>query len=148
MVAADALDSDGSYAPVRDVAAKAAENIGRLAALLHLLEHGPAGSISRACVECATQLVLWHLQEAHRLLGDLDAPPALSAAIRFDAWLCSEAQRTGDGRIPTTRVYRYGPGCVRDNKDIKEALAKRHSRCWPSMAARVWRKTGGGALWW
>ncbi len=117
------LGGDGSYAPIRDVAAKAAENIARLAALLHLLEHGTAGSISRACVECATQLVLWHLQEAHRLLGDLDAPPALSAAIRFDAWLCGEAQRTGDGRIPTTRVYRYGPGCVRDNKDMKEALA-------------------------
>ncbi len=47
----------------------------------------------------------------------------MSAAIRFDAWLCGEAQRTGDGRIPTTRVYRYGPGCVRDNKDLKEALA-------------------------
>jgi len=25
--------------------------------------------------------------------------------------------------MPTTRVYRYGPGCVRDNKDMKEALA-------------------------
>jgi len=37
--------------------------------------------------------------------------------------LLSEANRTGDGRIPTTRVYRYGPGCVRDNKDLKEALA-------------------------
>jgi len=117
------LGGDGSYAPIRDVAAKAAENIARLAALMHLMDHGPSGAISRACVEYATQLVLWHLQEAHRLLGDLDAPPALSAAIRFDAWLCSEAQRTGDCRIPTTRVYRYGPGCVRDNKDMKEALA-------------------------
>ena len=104
-------------------AAKAAENIARLAALMHLLDHGPVGSISLACVECATQLVLWHLQEAHRLLGELDAPPALSAAIRLDAWLCGEAQRSGDGRIPTTRVYRYGPGCVRDNKDLKDATA-------------------------
>ena len=74
-------------------------------------------------VECATRFVVWHLQEAHRLLGDLDAPPAMSAAIRFDAWLCGEAMRTGDGRIPTTRVYRYGPGCVRDNKDLKDAVA-------------------------
>lgn len=116
------LGSDGTYAPIRDVAAKAAENIARLAALMHLLEHGPVGTIGRGCVDSATRLVLWHLQEAHRLLGDLDAPPALSAAIRFDAWLRSEAQRTGDGRIPTTRVYRFGPGCVRDNKDMKEAL--------------------------
>ena len=46
-----------------------------------------------------------------------------TAAIRFDAWLRDEAKRTGDGRIPTTRVYRYGPGCVRDNKDLKDAVA-------------------------
>ncbi|MEO8545232.1 MAG: DUF3987 domain-containing protein [Burkholderiaceae bacterium] len=117
------LAGGGSYAPIRDVAAKAAENIARMAALFHLLDHDATGTIGRACVDSATQIVVWHLQEAHRLLGDLDAPPTLAAAIRFDAWLLSEAVRTGDGRIPTTRVYRYGPGCVRDNKDLKEALA-------------------------
>ena len=47
----------------------------------------------------------------------------MAAAIRLDAWLRDEALRTGDGRIPTTRVYRYGPGCVRDNKDLKDAVA-------------------------
>jgi hypothetical protein len=56
-------------------------------------------------------------------LGDLDAPPVMAAAIRFDAWLRDEAMRTGDGRIPTTRVYRYGPGCVRDIKNLKDAVA-------------------------
>lgn len=76
-------------------------------------------STCAGCAPCPE----WSGHVAPRLLGDLDAPPALSAAIRFDAWLCSEAQRTGDGRISTTRVYRYGPGCVRDNKDMKEALA-------------------------
>ena len=117
------LASGGSYAPIRDVAAKAAENIARLAALFHLLDHGAAGTIDRTCVDSAAQIVVWHLQEAHRLLGDLDAPPAMAAAIRFDAWLRDEAMRAGDGRIPTTRVYRYGPGCVRDIKNLKDAVA-------------------------
>lgn len=72
------LGADGSYGPIRDISAKAAENIARPAALLHLLEHGPQGNISRDCVECATQPVMWHPQDAHRLLGDLDAPPALA----------------------------------------------------------------------
>lgn len=31
--------------------------------------------------------------------------------------------RTGDGRITITRVYRFGPGCVRDHKALKEAIA-------------------------
>ena len=88
-----------------------------------MLDHGATGTIDHACVDSATQIVRWHLQEAHRLLGDLDAPPVMAAAIRFDAWLRDEAIRTGDGRIPTTRVYRYGPGCVRDNKDLKDAVA-------------------------
>jgi len=117
------LANGGNYAPIRDVAAKAAENIARLATLFHMLDHGATGTIDHACVDSATQIVRWHLQEAHRLLGDLDAPPVMAAAIRFDAWLRDEALRTGEGRIPTTRVYRYGPGCVRDNKDLKDTVA-------------------------
>ena len=31
--------------------------------------------------------------------------------------------RTGDLRIPSARIYQYGPGCVRDSKALKAALA-------------------------
>ena len=65
----------------------------------------------------------WHLHEARRLLAELDTPPALAAAIRLDTWLLNEAQATGSPRIPTTRVYQYGPACVRDNRALKEALS-------------------------
>ena len=40
----------------------------------------------------------------------------------LEYWLRDEAMRTGDGRIPTMRVYRYGPGCVRDIKNLKDAV--------------------------
>jgi putative DNA primase/helicase len=82
------------------VAAKAAENIARLAALFHLLDHGAASTIDRMCVDSAAQIVGWHLQEAHRLLGDLDAPPVMAAAIRFDALLAEHgrARIEADGR--------------------------------------------------
>ena len=117
------LGGAGHYASIRDVAAKAAENIARLAALLHVLDHGPAGEIDERCVEGASRIIDWHLHEARRLLADLDAPPELSAAIRFDAWLRDEALRTGDPRIASARIYQYGPGCVRDSKALKAALA-------------------------
>lgn len=117
------LASGGGYASIRDVAAKAAENIARLAALFHLLDHGLAGTIDRSCVESAAEIVRWHLQEAQRLLGDLDVPPTMAAAIRLDGWLRDEAMRTADGRIATTRIYRFGPGCVRDNEALKNAVA-------------------------
>ena len=47
----------------------------------------------------------------------------MASAIRLDAWLRDEAMRTRDGRIPTAKVYRYGPGCVRDSKELKDAVA-------------------------
>lgn len=117
------LGTGGDYQTVRDVAAKAAENVARLAALFHVLEHGPAGTIGVDHLLGAEHVVRWHLHEARRVLAELDTPPALAAAIRLDTWLLNEARGTGSARIPTTRIYQYGPGCVRDSRDLKAALA-------------------------
>ena len=84
-----------------------------------MLEHGPAGAIAVGHED----IVRWHLHEARRLLAELDTPPALAAAIRLDTWLLNEARAIGSPRIPTTRIYQYGPGCVRDSRDLKAALA-------------------------
>jgi putative DNA primase/helicase len=119
----EGLGAGGAYQAVRDVAAKAAENVARLAALFHVLDHGPAGTIGVEHVLGAEEVVCWHLHEARRLLAELDTPPALAAAIRLDNWLLNEACTTGDAQIPTTRIYQYGPACVRDSRDLKAALA-------------------------
>jgi putative DNA primase/helicase len=118
-----ALASGGELSDIRDVAAKAAENIARLAALFHMLAHGPVGVIDADEVSDAEAVISWHLHEARRLLSDLDTPTELAAAIRLDNWLIAEARRTGSHRIATNRVYRYGPSPVRDAKDMKTALA-------------------------
>jgi hypothetical protein len=88
-----------------------------------VLEHGPAGTIGADRLLGAEAIVRWHLHEARRLLAELDTPPALAAAIRLDTWLLNEARAAGNARIPTTRIYQYGPGCVRDSRDLKAALA-------------------------
>jgi putative DNA primase/helicase len=118
-----ALAADGDFADIRDVAAKAAENVARLAALFHVLTHGPGGVVNAETIHAAATIIGWHLHEARRLLSDLDTPTDLVAAIRLDAWLTSEAHRTGDHRIPTPRVYQFGPSSVRDAKAMKTALA-------------------------
>jgi hypothetical protein len=64
----------------------------------------------------AEGVVCWHLHEARRLLAELYTPPALAAAIRLDNWLLNEARTTGDARVPTTRIYQYGPACVRGKR--------------------------------
>ena len=118
-----ALAAGGDFADIRDVAAKAAENVARLAALFHVLTHGPGGVVTAETIHAAATIIGWHLHEARRLLSDLDTPTDLSAAIRLDAWLIAEARRSSDHRIPTSRVYQFGPGCVRDAKAMRTALA-------------------------
>jgi len=117
------LGARGALRGVRDVAAKAAENAARLAALFHVLEHGASGSIAFEEIRAAACIVGRHLNEARRLLADLDTPPSLAAAIRLDAWLRDEAIANGTDRVPAKRIYQYGPNCVRDSRDLRAALA-------------------------
>ncbi|MBK7766879.1 MAG: DUF3987 domain-containing protein [Sulfuritalea sp.] len=105
------------------LSAKAAENAARLAALVHMLEHGPSGRIAFEEMCGAARLVGRHLNEARRLLADLDTPPSLAAAIRLDSWLRHEAQATATNSVPTKRIHQYGPNCVRDSRDLRAALA-------------------------
>jgi putative DNA primase/helicase len=117
------LGARGVFRGVRDVAAKAAENLARLAALFHVLEYGASGSIGPEEVRAAACVVGWHLNEARRLLADLDTPPSLAAAIQLDAWLRNEATAHDTNRVQIKRIYQYGPNCVRDSRDFRAALA-------------------------
>jgi hypothetical protein len=60
------LGARGAFRSVRDVAAKAAENVARLAALFHVLEHGASGTIASGEIRAAACIVGWHLNEARR----------------------------------------------------------------------------------
>jgi putative DNA primase/helicase len=117
------LGARGGWRGMRDVAAKPAENAARMAALFHVLEHGPTGAISSEEIQAAGRIVRWHLNEARRLLADMDTPTALASAIRLDAWLRNEALATNTDHVPTKRIYQYGPNCVRDSRDLRAALA-------------------------
>ncbi len=118
-----ALGGRGEWRGVRDVAAKAAENAARMAALFHVLEHGVIGTVASQDIHAAARIVRWYLNEARRLLADMDTPRSLAAAIRLDAWLRNEAQANNTDRVPTKRIYQYGPNCVRDSRELRAAPA-------------------------
>jgi hypothetical protein len=61
--------------------------------LFHVLEHGASGTIASEEIRAAACIVGWHLNEARRLLAELDMPASLAAAIWLDAWLRSAGQR-------------------------------------------------------
>ncbi len=108
---------------VRDLAAKPAENAARLAALFHMQASGPSGVVDAEAIHASATVIGWHVNEARRLLSELDTPTNLVADIRLDAWLISAARRSGYHRIPTPRVYQFGPGSGGDEKAMKAALA-------------------------
>lgn len=91
--------------------------------MFHLLEHGASGAIAAEGIRAAACIIDWHLNEARRLLADLDTPPSLATAVRLDAWLRNEARVNDTDRIPTTRIYQFGPSCVRESRDLSAALA-------------------------
>ena len=99
----------GSLADVRDVASKTADNAARIAALFHLYEHGPSGSISADAMQSACKIAMWHLGESRRLLTELGQDPALSLAARLDAWLIERCNQQGTNQIGTRDVLQYFP---------------------------------------
>ena len=64
--------------------------------------------------------------------------PSHAAATRLDSWLRSEAQANGTDRVPTKRIYQYGPNCVRDSRDLRAALAilAERGRAWLEESGR------------
>ena len=122
------LGDRGELRDIRDVGSKAAENVARVAGLLHILDHGAKGEISSDHVIAAGRIVSWHLGEAQRLLGALDVPDAVSNAILLERWLRAEALRTGDERIPTREIRRLGPNAVRQDAELSAALAELATR--------------------
>jgi len=99
----------GGLADVRDVASKTADNAARIAALFHLYEHGPTGTISAQAMQSACKVAMWHLVESRRLLTELSQDPALSLAAWLDAWLIERCNGQRMNRVSTRDVLREFP---------------------------------------
>jgi putative DNA primase/helicase len=112
----------GDLADVRDVAAKAADNIARMAALFHLLDEKNAyGTIGPDAVRSAALVVIWHLYQSKRFLGAFAASPEAARATALDSWLRDYCRREGVTSISTRTVQQFGP--IRIRKVLDEAMA-------------------------
>lgn len=122
----DAIESElkahGDYADVRDVASKTADNAARIAALFHLYEHGPKGSISAEHIQQAGALAVWHLHEARRLLFDLQTNTEIRKAALLDSWLINWCKQQGTDRVNRTEIMRRGPNSIRKAEHLAAPL--------------------------
>jgi putative DNA primase/helicase len=108
-------------AEISDVAGKSAENVARVAALFHYLEHGASGLIGAAAVKSAVLIVAWHLSESRRFFGELALAEELLDATRLNAYLLDMCRRDGSLSIGKRHVQQHGP--VRHGKRLEAAMA-------------------------
>ncbi|MFA6901297.1 MAG: YfjI family protein, partial [Desulfurivibrionaceae bacterium] len=109
-------------AEAKDVASKAADNAARLAALFHLFENGPGGSIGLDHMKAAASLASWHLYEARRFMGEIALPAEVSHAAKLDAWLIGHCQQNRLVEVSTRGVQQLGPSCTREKRTLDPAL--------------------------
>jgi putative DNA primase/helicase len=103
-----ALAPNGDCADIRDVASKAGDNIARLAAIFHVLEHGVSGDINTNAINAAAEVVVWHLHEARRFFGQLSTTPTLNAAEVLQSFIASHG-----GTVTSREISRNGPHSLR-----------------------------------
>ena len=110
------LAQGGELYDVRDVASKIADNVARLAALLHMFECGAGGGVSLDAVERASKIAAWHLTESKRFFGELAQPQDMADAARLDTWLIAETRASQ--KVPTIReAQQFSPVRVKARLD-------------------------------
>ena len=108
-------------ADLKDVAAKAADNLARVAAVLAVFEDPGAMTVAERHICSAAALMNWHLQEARRFFGQITLPVEIADAVLVDGWLTKRARDTGKTRFTKRDVQRLGP--VRERERYTHALA-------------------------
>ena len=112
----------GKLEEIKDVAAKAADNAARLAALFHVFEHGVCGRISTQNIVSASQIVAWHLAESRRFFGAITLPAEMLAAATLETWLIQRCREHHTDAVSTRDIQQYGPGSLRSAISIEEAV--------------------------
>lgn len=116
------LGAGGDMQDVPDVASKSADNMARLACLLHVFENGLDGAIGLDSAESAAELALWYLNESRRFFGELALPQGQADAMRLDSWLIDIGKTTS-----TRDAQQLGP--VRDKGRLDSALNELQELC-------------------
>lgn len=116
----------GRYASVKPWASKTPEQVLRIAGVLALLDDDAAQQIDAATIERATELALWHLDEAARLAGTAALPPETRDAEALLAW----CHATGRNQIHSRDALRLGPNRIREREGFTSAMQVLVSAGW------------------
>ncbi|WP_407244796.1 YfjI family protein [Klebsiella michiganensis] len=118
----------GNLSDFKDYASKVAENMARIAALLHYFNEDK-GDISLFAVEAAIAISLWYANEHVNLFSK----PKESMMINTDAdelywWVKNYCSQNLLPYIRKNTIQQYGPNRFRDNKKTTELLGMLYSQ--------------------
>lgn len=115
----------GDFCLHSDYASKVAENIARMAGVLHAFEGLEGTQISVETLRSAVQIVLWYTAEYMRLF----TPPGPADVIRdyavaLDQWLLNYQATTGQSIISRSTLLQLGPNKLRNRDALNVALQR------------------------
>ncbi|MDH4555722.1 DUF3987 domain-containing protein [Pseudomonas sp. BN417] len=111
----------GRFCEMRDHASKLAENIARVAALIHIFE-GEGEKISVKALNFAIDLCHWCSDEFYLIFVPPNPlPEEVQDAIELDNWL-GRLRREGAEWVPKNYIRKYGPNKLRQKIRLDRAL--------------------------
>jgi putative DNA primase/helicase len=118
------LAPTGDLTEARDMASKAGDNAARLAALFHVFEHGPTGSVGADHMQRAARIVTWHLYEARRFLNQLAVPKEVTDALALEEWLIQKCKTEDLDAVRIADIQQKGPNRTRRKATLDSALGE------------------------
>jgi hypothetical protein len=121
-----AMAPGGRFAVCKPWASKAPEQVLRIAGVLRLIEEPDAATIDVGTIRRATQIALWHLNEAVRLAGTAELSPEVRDAEALLAW-CHATRRE---RLHSSDALQFGPTRIRERKRLMQAMSPLENAGW------------------
>lgn len=116
----------GRFATAKSWASKTPEQALRIAGVLSLLESSAVQEIDAGTIGRASELALWHLNEAVRLAGTAELSPEVRDAEALLGW-CHETGRT---LLYSRAALRLGPSRIREREAFTQAMGELERAGW------------------
>lgn len=118
----------GFLSDFKDYASKVAENMARIAALLHYFHYGE-GDISLGAVEAAVKISAWYAEEYVQLFSKREEFVLVSSeADELLVWIKSHCFQCVVPYIRKNTILQYGPNRFRNRSKLNELLSTLYSQ--------------------
>lgn len=117
------IQPGGSYANAPDFASKAAEQVARMAGVLHAFTEDENLEISQATVNAAGNIIHWYGQQYVQLINQRSTEIDIEQdAMDLDLWIRSQLLRRGWQYMDVPTLLQYGPNRLRTKNKLDLVL--------------------------